>query len=1313
MSPEQRWTLEDTAIADSGNDRFDHYSVAKQLGRIIRSSETSLAIGLIGPFGSGKSSVVQMLRSELSGPDWAVLHVSAEHHSGVARARGLIYALLDDARRLRLIESAEHESARTTLEGGHQRTMSREDRNSGKTGKNAFRKYRDAACAGMAAIGFMLAAVWLIGVIVVAGLHRFGGAASVPAGTWFAANDATRLTTILFSAAVIAAVLNAGKEVSLQALKAYEITVTTPRPEATDELERAFTRLLEKIKKKRVVIAVDDIDRLGADHVLDALATVRSLLLTGTNHRLHPVFVLSCDEDIVREAIVGIRPGLAHRPASASRPTVADSAVQASGVADGSASRARDVAARKATEEAAQEYLNKLFTVRVVLPAHHDTDLRTYAEDLLLNGPQQHPAVALLGGPANLRTLLEVLIHRDVQDPRHVIRLLNSFFTNYDLARHREATPERIGKTPRIARGEVTGYPVELARLTVLRHDFRALYDSICAEHSLLHLLDDALLGDERAMRDPLLHDFMFEGAVKSRIDLRIPGLSFLNATVRRAKTQRPPRIGPLLSLGSTQASRLLGSEMATAIESEMVQGDSAAFAERLREPGGRERVLAAATATLDAARPGLDRDNALVAVVEGLAQVPALTALTTSDEDFQALRTLTDRIARMRGDMTLPLPSLRLVPLLDLTDDPHLPHLVATLKIVPLDALESRRWAVALLTLPPGAHATALAPAVVTYFERMAEDDTNLDTMNFWNSGSEIEAGALPLEAFGSLFRLAARHEDPDALRRSGRLALEAADKHGWDGVIIKALLACLVIPELAPAAVEILTHTAPDEKWGQIDDPPGYTVATEIVRAVSGSLLAKDEEAEMLATASLLLDWLPSIAALPDPEEALDAVVTAVASSAGTNEAIATVAGEVLLGLPERHAASLARVLSGEVADHRSEGDPIGVVLRESLIRHLLGVTEESPQSTLQAATECARALTVDLEVLDAGGHFVRMALGRLMTAHSGRAIALDLAQRLIAGVENQRSSPQVEELLSSLHLLFRDPKVREGGLPRALQAMNVLISSNRVQPGVSFAAHYMGETALDGSWLHLFASHWGAVPAETHALLVEGLERPDAASSPLTAQLIDFLITTDEPDLWRLAVVAWGHATADAKSSLLAKAQGRAPGLAGCAATADVDLLCAALNKSGPDITETLQLMREAEQANAAIVWFIDRSLVQPQWAPELVVSAVVASTAPEELWSHLLPQMTEDQTTAARVAVALEALMSSHPESFPADLVDSLYPILRDAHPKLARAIGRVFASEGRLGDKLRKRLNGQSNSPEERARNQAFKEGREG
>ncbi|MBD2830252.1 hypothetical protein ID875_25620 [Streptomyces globisporus] len=272
-------------------------------------------------------------------------------------------------------------------------------------------------------------------------------------------------------------------------LKRHEITLTTPRPESTDDLEQVFSGLIETIDR-RLIIAIDDIDRLSASEVLEAITTVRSLLITGTYHKCPPVFLISCDEDIVREAIVGVRPGLAHRPVQQARASEQQVPIKA--------------AERKATEEAAQEYLNKLFTVRLVLPTHHDADLRLYLEQLLTQ-PDPHQLVGRLGGISALRDVLETLIHPEVRDPRHAIRLLNAFLADYGVAIRRE---QDNGAIAWITRGEVTGHPIALARLTVLRHDYRALYDAIRAEHDLLALLDDALLNTPSALRDPLLEGY-------------------------------------------------------------------------------------------------------------------------------------------------------------------------------------------------------------------------------------------------------------------------------------------------------------------------------------------------------------------------------------------------------------------------------------------------------------------------------------------------------------------------------------------------------------------------------------------------------------------------------------------------------------------------------------------------------------------------------------------------------------------------------------------------------------------------------------
>lgn len=1311
MASGQHWVIEDVAIADSEDDLFDHRSVSKQLARIIRGSTKSLAIGLIGPFGSGKSSVVQMLRRELDKGTWAVLHVSAEHHSGVARARGLIYALLDEALRMKLITDADCRSARTTLSGGHQRTMPRASRLDGETGKSPWRKYLDAVLAALAGVTLMLGAAWAVGVAIVYLLHVANSAHDVPVWTWYAVSDSAKLTTVLFSAAVITAVLNAGKELSLQALKAYEITVNTPRPDSTDEFERAFAKLLEKINKKRVVIAVDDIDRLGAADVLEALATVRSLLLTGTHHELHPVFVLSCDEDIVREAIIGIRPGLAHRPASQLQSGAAPADPAAAEKSESISDKREKKETRKATEEAAQEYLNKLFTVRVVLPAHHDADLRTYAEELLLRGSVSHPAVHEFG-MLNLRMLLEVLIHRDVRDPRHVIRLLNSFFTNYDLARHREASPDRPGRAPRITRGEVTNYPVELARLTVLRHDFRSLYDRVYAEQSLLHLLDDALLGQERALEDPFIRDFLTKGAEPPRLDLRIPGLSYLNATVRRAKTQRPPRIGPLLSLGSTQASRHLGSEMATAIETELVQGDSSALAQRLEEAEQRARVLQAATSTLDATRPGLDRDNAVEAILDGLARVPLLAELAPQDDAYQPLRALTDRVVRSWDELTVPVPSRKLVPLLSLTDSAHEHRLLRTLKGIPAEVGEAQEWALALLTLPPGRHRSALAPSAATYFERLAQDGTSREGLQFWSSGTVVSTAMLPLEAFVAMLILAARYEDPNELRQVGLRVVEGASTHQWGFKVIRGLAHCLTVSEdVRTAVVEILVHTTPSNSWGVSEDTPELSLANQIVLALAEFLSEDNDEASMLQTTQVLAGWLPAIEHLTHADEMLDAVAKALGTVAAMSEEIVrVVAKNVLPALPDPHAASLAHSLAHDVLEHRGEGDLIGLQLRESLLLYLQHVTEESSQEMRQAADVCVKSLSADVETLDSLGHFARQALGRLMTTYPGRAIAPVLAERIISGIEVQRMNAQVAELLPSLHLLLRDQAVSESYLGRTLQVMHTLVSSNQVLPAASFVAQYVAHPALDATWLQVLANHWASLPDATRDQLVAAVERPDRGGA-LTVHLIDHLLTTQAVEPWQQATTVWAVASPEGQSSLLARELGRAPGLAECAKAADADLLCAALVKAGADINAVLHLISTASDFDAAITLFVDYCLARPEWEPDLVRIATISTRAPERLWELLLPQMTTDEDTAIRIARVLCILLEHHAASAPDDLVEQLHPILRDARPSLARALGEIFPVGNGIGDKLRKTLNGLSSSPEAKARNLAFKEGR--
>ncbi|MEV7797242.1 P-loop NTPase fold protein [Streptomyces sp. NPDC087512] len=1282
--------------------------MAQQLAHTVKDTTGSLAVGLIGPFGSGKSSVVHLLTTELAvNSDWAVLHVSAEHHSGVARARALMYALLEAAYQKELINHDTYVTERSCLEGSRQRTLPRATRQADAPGKPPWRRYLSAAGAGLSWVLAMLMVLWLLGVGAVTAVHLLGSGRHLSAWTWFAPEGASSLTGVLVSAAAIAAVLAAGREGALQSLKAYEITVSSPRPESTDELEQAFARLLRCIKR-RLVIAVDDIDRLAAADVLDALATLRSFLLTGTQHLHQPVFVISCDEDIVREAIVGVRPGLAHRPVAGHSPDAAAS--PPSDAETGPSPRGSAEAVRKATEDAAQEYLNKLFTIRLVLPAHYDADLRDYAEELLMGVAPHHPVVAALGGPTQTRTLLEILIHRRVRDPRHVIRLLNSFFSDYQLARRRE---QPAGARPaRIATGEVTMFPIQLARLTVLRHDFRDLYDSIQAEHRMLDLLDEALLGSSEAQADPLLANYLAPEPQVGLDQERYPGLAFLNATAARARTQRPPQIGPLITLGSSRASRLLGSQMATEIENDLVQRNGAALAARLVEGNPRTRILEAANASLEAARQGQDLDNAVTAVLEALGSVADMLATGLSEDEEHAVHTLTDCIVRQYDRLTLLPPSHLLVPLLELTIPAHLPRVRKVLLPIPANREEAQTWAGALLSLPAGEDADILASSLDNYFNALADDNDGHD-LAFWKSQSQKpEAASWPPAALAALLMMATRHDEAEAVRHVGSLIINRDDDRVWDRTV---LLALLELPSANPGvrreAVEILRLAPlPSAEWGEGDeDDEAKLLATQLTEAVAEALQGDDDPDSMLSMMDLLARWLPATQQLPDDSVAEQAIADAAADVSAAHPAVTAAAGAILEQLSEERAASCATTIATHLTDHRDLSDNIGTGLRDILVGYLQRSHSFESEVAEAAVIPITTALTAEIETATPAGRFARSTLPALLTTGPDIDMTTTLTQRLMNSL-NPHNPGQAQEVLPSLHVLLRRPETRDRTFSDVLTHVQQLMNSSTPTLALDFAAHYISANEVNATWLNWFASHWPALSPATRSLSVAAAERPELQGiPPLRDHLIQHLLETDDTEPWQYADVLWTQSTTDQQANLLAYAHDRCPDLARCANQAEADLLTAALVIAGEHIDDVLSLVKDAPEFDKAVKRYLDNRIEQAAWTPRRAAAAIAATSDPAALWAHVLPLMTEDQSSATRAASYIGALIEHHQASVPEDIAQSLAPVLREAEPQLATALGHALRPLPATARKLRRAMNGSSSTRAQRARNTAFKE----
>ncbi len=296
-------------------------------------------------------------------------------------------------------------------------------------------------------------------------------------------------------------------------------SLQTARVEAADEQERTFAELVQQAKHK-LVVAVDDIDRLSQDQILDALNAIRSFQLTCPESS-RPIFVVSLDESIVRQAI---------------------------------SSRETNDLLQPGDE---QEFLNRLFTLRQEMPVHERADLRDYA----LSAIKTRVTALNTSLGASLEDVVSMLIYEGVRDPRHVIRLVNAFAGSFRLALSREgrsgvrSLPDRT----------VTEHPSVLARVTVLRVDFPAFFAALMRDTRLIDA-GSAALGLEL---DQKYADLLVEAGFAPNAPEHRNLFAYLSRTARWT----PPvqNIVPFLFLGQNRFSRSLGNRSATTVHDAMV----------------------------------------------------------------------------------------------------------------------------------------------------------------------------------------------------------------------------------------------------------------------------------------------------------------------------------------------------------------------------------------------------------------------------------------------------------------------------------------------------------------------------------------------------------------------------------------------------------------------------------------------------------------------------------------------------------------------------------------------------------------------
>ena len=581
------WFVADRPITTTGQDAFSHATVAATLSLAVSGSQSGAIVGLMGPFGSGKTSVANLTGDELRrvhGLD--VVHVSADKHSGQARSRNIVHSVAGAMVAGGLVEEHDVRAILRRLRGADSIAVPEPEQ------MRLVRLFRDPRDESLRDIWTTL----IVTVVIFALLLGLS--------VWLGHRPATLLQGLAAAALALGAMKVAYDHIIDSLFEIPKRTESIPRAEAADDVEIVFAQLVSKHadrRKKGLVVFVDDIDRLGEADLLDAMRSIKSLQAVPQGNE--PRFVVSCDETVLLKALK-------------------DAATTTS---DARALDSEAGIAREPTgaEDTARDYLDKFFHLRIEMPPNVYDDMPNLVQRLI---PAGHPLRDQLTEDQVERVLL-VLARGEVRSPRRLIHRTNGFLAAFKMARDREVA----GATARLHPGDVTGRPVTLARLAVLAVDFPSFYADLMRDEGLLGAADRLARREDRSPTD---EELLAKYNVESRSDWETLRRYLISTfrSVERSETS----IVPLLYLAEPESGRTLGNEQLASILGAVRSGDAPRVESELAELPEEYLELAAAeiTSMLEVLTTAETRDavSGAVAALGHLGAHAAPVAMATAE---------------------------------------------------------------------------------------------------------------------------------------------------------------------------------------------------------------------------------------------------------------------------------------------------------------------------------------------------------------------------------------------------------------------------------------------------------------------------------------------------------------------------------------------------------------------------------------------------------------------------------------------------------------------------------------------------------
>lgn len=315
--------VDDRSLEISDVDSFGHGDFVRELSGMVCQTKTPANIALFGAWGSGKSSIANLLEQalpdKLSDVRFVVFDASKYAEAPLRRhfISQVAYALgIDD-----------HVYHRGLYTGTQTRDI----------------KFRAGEWAKLTLTFLGTVALTLAVLLLIA-----TGVAAVSAGS-FTTNWSNIVKDYLLAALPVAAVIAAFVKL---AADGFHITTTQSAPSGDEEFEQLFKALVADANTRRLVVFIDELDRCSPEQVASTLETLKTFLFVKGC-----AFVVAADQQVLEQALRS--KARQHTPEDASNPYYS----------------------------AGSSYLDKVFQYQLTLPPLRPATLSRYALSLVHDGP--------------------------------------------------------------------------------------------------------------------------------------------------------------------------------------------------------------------------------------------------------------------------------------------------------------------------------------------------------------------------------------------------------------------------------------------------------------------------------------------------------------------------------------------------------------------------------------------------------------------------------------------------------------------------------------------------------------------------------------------------------------------------------------------------------------------------------------------------------------------------------------------------------------------------------------------------------------